>query len=474
MKKILTITLLCLSFILNAQTITYTSSSENITNHEKGWYKYSTGKSSGTFNALTTSQLVSWKNNDKITLVWRAYYLSAFRTSAISSSFLTKIQTDLNTVRNSNTGIKLIIRFAYSDDNNDATKVRILAHIEQLKPIMIANQDVISSFEAGFIGGYGEWYNSKNFGKSNLTTTQYNNRKEVAVAIQTMSPNRKVAYRTPKIIQKNAIPNNLNVGFHNDCFLSDATDYGTMYSSADYTYISNLTQNSVSGGEVCNLSSYSQCSNAISVMNQLHWNYLNIDYNQEVLNYWKTYGCYNEIVNRLGYRFELVNSNITNNVLTINIKNTGFGNLFNERKAFIVYSNITTGQSYSYQLNTDTKNWKSGTTITITEQLKQTLPNGSYKLYLELPDSLLTTKPSYSIQCANIGTWNSTKGWNDLQRTISINNSIINIVNKVKVDVYDLYGTHISNDFDSITTKGIYIIKTNSDGYIETVKRYRE
>lgn len=455
------------------QSINYTVSQENITNPERGFYHYSQGVSTGTFRALTTSQLVSWKNTDKVTLVWRCYYLNAYRGSTIPQSFLNKITTDMNTVRNSNTGIKLIIRFAYSEDSNDATKSRMLGHITQLTPIMTANQDVISSIEAGFIGAWGEWYYSNNFGTDDLTTNQYNKRREIANKIQLMCPSREVAYRTPEIIRKNNITNNTRVGFHNDCLFSDSTDYGTMYGTADYAFIEALSVNTVTGGETCSLSSYSTCSNALAKLAQMHWNYLNMDYNTTVLNSWKTNGCYNQIANRLGYRFELVNSTVSNNTLTINIKNTGFGNLFNERKAYLVFSNIATGQEYSFLLSTNPELWRSGTTTTVSQSLALGVPTGTYKLYLNLPDKDLSDKPVYSIQCANVGTWIPAKGFNDLKQTVQITGGTAKQVN-CTTTVYDFAtGTNLKKSLEEVSSKKIYIVKYNCDGVIELKKVYK-
>ena len=59
--------------------------------------------------------------------------------------------------------MKMIPRFAYNFGPTgapDASTDRILEHLEQLRPALVANQDVIAFVEAGFIGTWGEWHDS--------------------------------------------------------------------------------------------------------------------------------------------------------------------------------------------------------------------------------------------------------------------------------------------------------------------------
>jgi hypothetical protein len=53
-----------------------------------------------------------------------------------------------------------VVRFAYNQDQTspfaEPIKARILAHIEQLKPLLKTNSDVIAVLQQGFIGAWGE------------------------------------------------------------------------------------------------------------------------------------------------------------------------------------------------------------------------------------------------------------------------------------------------------------------------------
>ena len=493
MKKILLL-LLFIGVSMESQTVNYVASSENFPNPQRGLYKYTIGVSTGTFVPLNAASIAGYRANNSITLVQRNYILDAFRTSPISQDFLNKIQNDFTIMRNS--GVKCVLRFAYSDDSdNDATKARIMAHIDQLKTVTIPNQDVISSVSGGFIAQFGEWYNSVNFGTDNLTAQNLLDRKEVGLKIMELAPNRMFAFRTPfiqRLIGGNAPISdataydgsiNSRIGAHNDCFLSDATDYGTYENTTtDYAYLEQQSKYTFDGGEVCALSSFSDCTNAIFTMNRFHFSYLNFDYNQEVHDFWQANGCFDEIQRRIGYRFEMLNSTILNHVLTINIQNVGFGNLMNQRNAYLVMKSVATGTEYSFLLNTNMHLWLSGSAIRITQSLDfPALPSGSYKLYLNLPDIDLNNV-LFSIECANLNTWVPSNGYNDLNQTYSIstlsttvfikdNQIIVPDLDNYSIQVYDLTGKLVATNLDvSSLANSVYIVKIITDSMVYTQK----
>src|SRR5512140_1351708 len=91
------------------------------------------------------------------------FYLNAFKSSLIDSSTLATLRNQLNTIRAA--GLKVVLRFAYTKtDNVDANVTQVLAHIDQLAPIIQANSDVIAVWQGSFIGEWGEGYYTSNFG----------------------------------------------------------------------------------------------------------------------------------------------------------------------------------------------------------------------------------------------------------------------------------------------------------------------
>ncbi|HEY0092104.1 MAG TPA: DUF4832 domain-containing protein, partial [Flavobacterium sp.] len=386
-------------------------------------------------------------------LILRVFYLEDFVSSPISSSYLTNIQSDFAKVRNA--GIKCIVRFAYSDDNDngapqDATKAQILAHIAQLAPILQANADIIPVMQAGFIGAWGEWYYTDNFG-INPTQADYANRKDVVNALLAALPAGKmVQIRTPALKQKTysatsalsltqAFTNTsvARIGHHNDCFLASEDDYGTYNNIAtEYPYLEQETKYVPMGGETCALNApRSECSSAVSEMAKFHWSYLNLDYHPGVISEFEADNCFSTIENRLGYRFEMVSASFpqTANVnlpitFTLKIKNLGFATPYNSRTAYLVLRNTVTDAEFSVPLNTNPRFWNAGTSTNVNESV--TLPSnivaGTYKMYLHLPDSnpSIAHRPEYAIRMANDLTWDPVKGYNDLKHTINISSSL--------------------------------------------------
>jgi len=506
MKKLLTIITLLFIMSITGQNINYSSSLENIANPERGWYKYSKATSSGSFSFLSQSTLTNLRTVDKTTLILRIYDLGAFKTTPISQTFLDNIQTDFNTLRAS--GVKCVLRFRYSEtDNIDAAKSVLLNHINQLKAITIPNQDVISVIEAGFIGKYGEWYYTSNYGDAGVISSQnLADRQEIGLKIMELAPTRLVMFRTPTFqrlvggntpISLSSSYNgtiNSRIGLHNDAFLSSNSDSGAFINSTtDYTYLDAQSKYTLCGGESNALFPAKQdCSVVFNWLNRFHYSYLNFGYYPDCLALWQTGGCYDEIQRRLGYRFELISSDISNDILTLNIRNVGFSNIFNQRNVFLIIKNTTTNTEQSIQLNTDIRRWNAGETIQITQNLSLGLADGTYNLFLNIPDN--NGNSLFSIQLANTGVWVPTKGYNNLNQTITVGSTtppppvlavtifstknIINVLGLVNytISVYNLNGKLVltTNDMNSLR-KGWYIIKVTdtSTGIIYTQKLYK-
>ena len=79
MRKSFTFLGVLLFMIGSAQTTTktYTASSDVFSNPERGFYKHTEAHSTG-YNLLTQSSLVSYRQNQNITLILRVFYLEEF------------------------------------------------------------------------------------------------------------------------------------------------------------------------------------------------------------------------------------------------------------------------------------------------------------------------------------------------------------------------------------------------------------
>ncbi|MFH0883273.1 MAG: DUF4832 domain-containing protein [bacterium] len=379
-----------------------------------------------------------------ITVIQRIVLLEAFKDTLINETMLNRVQTDLNNVRTG--GSKVVLRFSYTEHQTgtDAPLNVILDQIAQLKPILMANADVIAYVEAGFIGAWGEWYYSSN-GLNNTS-----DRRTVLYALLDALPsNRCVVVRTPdykRVIFGTSNPLTADSAFsgsyrartgaHNDCFLASSTDYGT-YGNGGFTiaqdreYLHQDNQFVPQGGETCNPSYYSGCANALADMEYIHWSLLNKDYHLDVLNGWETNGCMDEVKKRLGYRFRLLDAVIPDSSAPggtfgfhFRVENQGFANPFNPRNLEIVLRNTVSGERYGLLTHEDPQFWKSSDTTEVAVQggLPADLPLGSYEILLSLPDPepSLHDRWEYAIRLANEGVWEDTTGYNTMQDTLIV------------------------------------------------------
>ncbi|UOK41146.1 MULTISPECIES: DUF4832 domain-containing protein [Flavobacterium] len=448
------LTLLLLPFAVIAQTtamVNYTPSSENIANPERGFYRH-TEVHSSSYIGLNQSTLEGYRKNNNITLILRVFYMESFVNGPISDSYLSNMQSDFNKIRNA--GLKCIVRFAYSDNKDagvlDAPKSVVLQHISQLKNLLVSNEDVICSLQAGFIGAWGEWYYTDHFGRP-PSASDYANRKEVVDAILTSLPSSKmVQIRTPKLKQKTYnVTDPLSqdqafkgtdlarIGHHNDCFLASSTDYGTYENvSVEYPYLEQETKYLVMGGETCSVNEpRSKCVTALSEMEKFHWTYLNVSFNPAVTSGFQAEGCFPDMQKKLGYRFELISGTFlktaragTAMTVGLKVKNSGFASLFNARTVFLVLRNTSNSQEYRLPLITDPRFWSSKTEQVISEEvvLPSNMVAGNYKMYLYLPDRKenLALRPEYSLRFSNESTWEINTGYNNLLHTIDVQSTL--------------------------------------------------
>ena len=141
--------------------INYSADSTNFPNPERGFLNQICEFPNST--ALTASTLQTMRQKG-FTIVRIYYQIGSFRDSPMSESFLTRIQNELDLVREN--GFKMSPYFTYSGCGGglppngiaDAEKSRILEHLNQLETIIKSNADVIPYIENGFVGFCGEWW----------------------------------------------------------------------------------------------------------------------------------------------------------------------------------------------------------------------------------------------------------------------------------------------------------------------------
>ncbi|MBV6623983.1 MAG: DUF4832 domain-containing protein [Rivularia sp. (in: Bacteria)] len=428
-------------------TTSYSQSFENFSNPERGFYlNYGPTDENYPLNPRRVQEA----KNENMSLIRRIYSLSNYRDSPLPQSFINVVAQDLQQARQS--GVKLIIRFAYNwfKGGEDAPKDQILAHMEQLRPVLQDNYDAIAYVHAGFIGSWGEWNRSTN----DLLNTQ--DMRDILFKFLSVVPSeRMIALRYSyykKRIYDNNNPltaseaysggNRARTGAINDCFLASRDDAGTYLFDQDIEpqkdYLSQDNLYLVQGGETCSSDKFAQpyigCDNALQDLQRMRWSAINARFKRDVTDLWKNQGCYGEISRRLGYRFNLVNSEITNSLkpggrffAKLNIENVGWANAYNPRLLEIVLRNKQTNQEYYLRVNEDVRRWTTGetTTVNIEGGLPSNMPLGEYDIFLNLPDPQprLYNRPEYSIRLANVDIWEESTGYNFLQNSLVVDDN---------------------------------------------------
>jgi hypothetical protein len=423
-------------------TVSYTPTTANFANPERGFYHH-TGDCDKSDFALAT--LRDYRASQGISLVMCVFYLAEFKNSPISQAALAQLQQQFDTVRAA--GLKMVLRFAYttSTDGDDAPKDRVLAHLDQLAPYLSANSDVIDVMQAGFIGAWGEWYYTVNFGNAGtVTAADWANRKAVTDKLLSVLPStRMVQLRTPKfkrtMYSASPVPPGqaytgtalARLGHHNDCFLASPDDYGTYENpSVEYPYLQADTSYVAMGGETCGTNPpRSSCATATSELAGFHWSFLNTDYHPAVISAWSSEGCLPEITRRLGYRFALRTGTYPGSAsrggalpVTISLTNDGYAAPANPRGLALVLRNTATSATYRVTLDADPRKWTPGSTVTInqTVTLPSGMPAGSYALLLSLPDPQLPSRAEYAVRLANENVWEAATGYNNLLHTVTV------------------------------------------------------
>jgi len=435
-------------FDAGSETKTYTETFDNFPNPERGLYKPQSFRPG---NSALSSSSISAQRTAGRTLYYINYYLTDFMESDISSSFLNLMTTNFTRLRTY--GAKCVLRFSYKKEATeeskpwDPTEEWVLRHIEQIKPILQQNSDVIYVLQAGFVGVWGEWYYTSNFNYKPSTTEEYQPRKHVLDALLDALPeSRQVAVRTPTFKMKiygYGLADTLSratahdgsvksrVAGHNDCFLKSSTDSGTYHDDSERKYWAAESRYLIMGGESCGVSDYCHCASssgypgAIKTLQDYHYSYLNLEYHQDVFDLWGNEGCHDEILRRLGYRLVLREASFPRRPaagrecnVTLKIQNVGFAAPMNPRGAYLVLTNASGSEIGRWPLGSDPRTWhpESGIIAISTDITLPAAASGQCTLWLALPDAepTLAGNAKFAIRLANEGVWNESKGMNQL------------------------------------------------------------
>ena len=417
--------------------ISFTECDDIFPNPERGFYFVQSFKSASA--SLLTASKIEQNRLQNRTICYLGFYPKKYMNGHIADDFIQMVRKNMQVLREN--GAKCIMRFAYSDSENekpwDPTPEVVQMHIADIKPVLQEYSDVIMCLKAGFVGVWGEWYYTENFEFTPSTPEEHTLRKQVTDAmLEALPADRSIGLRTP-MFKRNMYASSYRdtltlatayngsdkarVSGFNDCFGASANDLGTFDNDASREYWKRDTRYTLMGGETCGVSSYCECAVTLQDCEDYHWTYLNIEYNRQVHNVWKNGGCWDEIERRLGYRLSFADVYHStpaageDMTVALQIKNSGFAAPMNGRAVELILVDGN-GKKTVYELDdVDPRYWFAGRTINIEKAIS--IPadaSGKCTLYLNLPDPkpTLHDNPRFSIRLANDGVWNDDLGYN--------------------------------------------------------------
>ena len=523
-------TLQAISTQSNLVNVRYETSNESFANPERGlpmridppWATDAKGKdlkwddvpwdfcgSGNNFSAYNHNTLTRLPNLETLkagrargqTLVMVRFHIAAFRNSELSSGFLNGLTQAFATVREA--GVKIVPRFAYNYPKGgpDAPLKSILRHLDQLKPILSDNADVIAFMDAGLIGCWGEMHTSSNGfiddsqGYRRLTDS---GRKILEKLFETLPARRMVTVRYPEykfqyfnsrntnteinaetanapsqpISSNEAFTGSIKARWaHNDdCIICGEWNGGTYenphslkFGKANEVkdFLEQDTLYSLNSGELGAgyrpsvdsdqdgdgwQKDHDACERVLPLFAKVRFSTFNHNDDTVSMKRWQREGCLEEISQRLGYRFRLLEANMPDTgkpgaTLTMNftVQNDGWAVPYNPRLLEINLQNTSTGKVFALRLagkranNEDPRFWQPGKkyTVQVAAGLPSDMPAGNYRVGLVLPDPepKLYDRAEYAIRLANKNVW-QTNGVNDLGHVINLNASAAGTAHK--------------------------------------------
>ena len=423
-------------------SVQFTPSTLDFPNPERGFYKF----------AADPAKLDAYYLNSITQQGYRLIYtpadLSQWRNQDLPQSYLNSLNDGFELMRQA--GVKAVLRFAYDYEasGKDTNLAQVKRHIEQLKPIINRNADVIAVWQGGFIGAWGEWHSSANGLNSDA------NKKEIAQALLAALPaNRQLNLRYPyDLIKWYGTPasaedfaNNsekARIGIHNDCYLASIDDTGTYQPRRDQTieaqrmFTRQHVQYTSFGGETCApvANARTTCSDILREGKEFRLAYLNYDYHETFIDGWTKEGCMADVQKNIGYRIELSQFQISSQAnasgslkWALKLSNQGWARPINPRNIVVRFTS-SSGSSKDVVLeNTNLRTLDSGASAQWEGTL--TLPNlsaGEYSVSLGAPDpdARLANNTRFSLRFANADSgnvqWNLKTGFLDTGLKVSV------------------------------------------------------
>lgn len=339
--------------------------------------------------------------------------IGAFREQEISEEALSYVERILRFFREK--GKQMILRFAYDTEGRGAEREPqsislVKQHMTQIGKLIQQYAGDILLVQGCLVGSWGEMHGSK-FLSQKAITDLFNTLCQATAGSCYLAVRTPLQWRT--ILSSAAADLALKkiLAVFNDGIFGSSTDLGTYGTDSrrddgelsawsrteELFWQSETLRARPNGGEALWGNPPVGYEQAAKDLAQMHLSYLNSVYDSEQLDYWKKEivqqrGCWNGmsgyayIGRHLGYRFVIRDVRLVKKTfLEITVENCGFAELCKEAECTLILEEED-GRCKSQLIDTDARNWESGTK----EVLRVALPGGQElkrcRLFLQLQE----------------------------------------------------------------------------------------
>jgi Domain of unknown function (DUF4832)/Domain of unknown function (DUF4874) len=390
------------------------------------------------------------------TVLHRIIVLNQYRDRSLDERILSSVEKDLQDAERAGLTLDLIFSFWHNDNDEpgmvamskgitDAPLHIILRILEQLKPLFHKHAHVISHVLVGLVGGWGEW-NKPSYQLVDIAGVERDwlqarglwgrfagkekanveDQRTLLRAIEDAVPmSRKLSFRYAPLLKRilnvsgpatkeQALKNEGigRYGFHDHYLFSGSFDGDGMNNP--------WTPNSCEG--VPDSYNESRARNAVAEFEACKYSNMQPSFESEL----RRLGVLETLQKRIGYRYVLIQGKLPRRLesekpfaLELIVKNEGFASVYNPRPADIVLRNKNTGELKRVKVHDDIRYVFPDPKQTVTVRLGGQAPRlepGAYDMLLHLKHdyAVVENRPEYSIQFANLNTWESMTGFNKL------------------------------------------------------------
>ncbi len=359
---------------------------------------------------------------------------------SLSSDLVRGIDAGLSAYEGS--GMRLLVRFVYNFGPAgalDAPMDVILAHVDQLMPVLLRHRDVIFALEAGFIGTWGEWHTSTS---GNASPAEEDRLLDALTGwVQGAFP---ILLRYPADLLRytgTAVPTP-GLGLHDDFWASDAHDGGTWIprdgfgTSQLQAYAEAVARSTMFVAEFGALSPSQQtCAALDAYARRIPIQSLSLGiYPPEIATAIAAQGCLLDFLNRVGTRLEIDRVTLDGPAMagatltgTLSLRNGGYGRVIRARPATLVIHRGATVWGEvplplaTLDLRTLAPMAATATIVPFSVTLPEAMPGGAVSLAIAFPDPAATLRgdPDYALPLnstdgAGAGLFDRSTGWNHL------------------------------------------------------------